>query len=74
MPAIALPVNGTPLPRRRIEAAIESLIAMLDEYDGDADFELDEDNDQSDYELSDDDQNNNEPYDGFAREYWEARV
>jgi hypothetical protein len=67
--------HATGLPsRRRIEAAIETLLALLDEVDGNADLKLDEGNDQSDFELGDDDENNNEPYAGFVRENWEERV
>lgn len=43
MPAVTAFYEITPLTRRRIESAVESLLALLDEMDGDADLEAGED-------------------------------
>lgn len=51
--------------RERIEAVIERLIAKLDDMDGDCDLE-----DGDDIEAAEADENENEPYCGFARDYW----
>jgi len=44
--------GGAPILRKQVEAQIERLIALLDDIDGDPDFEAEEDNDTSDYEPS----------------------
>lgn len=54
--------------RAEIESLIDRLMSHLDAIDGDYDLEDDE------IELDDTDENENEPYCGFAREYWEAQA
>lgn len=51
MRAIARHGGANPL-RKQVEAQIERLIALLDDIDGDPDFEVEEDNDTSDFEPS----------------------
>ncbi|RRD21587.1 hypothetical protein ECB98_23610 [Brucellaceae bacterium VT-16-1752] len=70
--------------RRSIADEIERLISILDQIDGDADLEpslgeyspfgVDVECDKSDFEPDEEGGYEEEPYDGFAREYWEARA
>lgn len=51
MTAAVQALHGVTLPlRKQVEAQIERLIALLDDIDGDPDFEAEEDNDTSDLE------------------------